>query len=530
MVLALQLLPTGVVVVVNLKSIHVNKLSYPRGLEDLNIYSPPFLIMILKISQMKTCFISVLLFFIISCYSPKKEIVKNNTVTIIVKNQKKIKTSIGSGINKNHNKINISSTKATDTITLKTSDYLKLYIKNDNSFTSVLCKKADTLLINVDSISTKSSFLNRQLKKYDSLPLINELYKANLKQHILAYNKVFKKFIKFDKTTNNLVPETNIIKSNLKDFRNLDSLTHKKFELKKEILNKIYKQDLISDVNYVHQVSLLNFKYFTSLIRSYKFSHDSYYIKKINTLYFNNRLAFNDPFISYGYLNSFIINIVLIDEKEKINIDYQKAYDNLDYHLKNKKLKLFKQFCLHQIAKSNNNFTNNYFEKYKKEYNDSSFIKSFTNRYLINEKKISTADKVDLIGSNSITTNLNDIIKKHKNKTLYIDFWASWCYPCRNEMPESKKLMKEFEGKNIEFIYISIDSDKNEWIKANKEDDLSQKNNFLAINYPSSIFYDELKLQTIPRYLIYSKGKLVDRNAPRPSSTQIRKTLDNYLK
>ncbi|WP_170137050.1 TlpA family protein disulfide reductase [Tenacibaculum gallaicum] len=245
-------------------------------------------------------------------------------------------------------------------------------------------------------------------------------------------------------------------------------------------------------------------------------------------LYFNSELIFNDPFISYGYMNIFITDIVLIEDNSKINIDYQKAYKLLPSLLKGENLKLFREFCLHQIAKSDNNLANYYFNKYKDSYNDTLFIKVYANKYLINEKRKALAsNKVELVDSDSKNITLDEVIKNYKDKTIYIDFWASWCTPCRNEMSKSKTLINEF--KNVVFIYISIDSDKNEWMNASEEEKIEKNNNFLAINYPSSSFYKKLELQTIPRYLIYSKGKLVNENAPRPSSEKTKKLLNFYL-
>lgn len=480
---------------------------------------------------MKIYTILIFLLLFISCQNKlkKKKLTKKGVVTIIIKNNNRIKTNIGSGINKNFDRVSINTNKITDTITLQTNNYLKLYIKNNNFFNKALCKKTDTLLIDIRKTSTKLSFLNRELKKYDSISLDN-LYKTNLKNIILKYNKVFKNFIQVNESSNKFIPKKNIIKSNPNGFKELDFLDNSKLEIKKKILNKLYQQNLISDVDQLYHTSQINFKYFRSLIRSYKFSLDNFYLNKIMNIYFDSNLAFNDPFISYGYLNIFISDIILINDDSKININYAKAYELLPSLLKDNNLKKFRQFCLHQIAKSDNNLANHYFDDYQNMYNDSLFIDLYTNKYLIKEKsKALASDKVELVDSDSKNLTLDEIIKKYKGKTIYVDFWASWCYPCRDEMSKSKTLINEFKNKGVVFIYISIDSDKNEWINASEEEKIVERNNFLAINYPSSSFYKKFKLQTIPRYLIYSKGKLVNENAPRPSSKKTKNLLNFYL-
>jgi thiol-disulfide isomerase/thioredoxin len=53
-----------------------------------------------------------------------------------------------------------------------------------------------------------------------------------------------------------------------------------------------------------------------------------------------------------------------------------------------------------------------------------------------------------------------------KGKILLIDFWASWCGPCRAEIPNLKKTYDLFKDKGVEFLSVSIDKSKSEWINA----------------------------------------------------------------
>ncbi|MNZ53057.1 Thiol-disulfide oxidoreductase ResA [compost metagenome] len=62
-----------------------------------------------------------------------------------------------------------------------------------------------------------------------------------------------------------------------------------------------------------------------------------------------------------------------------------------------------------------------------------------------------------------------------KGKYLLLDFWASWCGPCRNENPYVVKAYQKFKAKNFEILGISLDDEttKEKWLKAIQEDQLT---------------------------------------------------------
>ncbi|MGZ2370020.1 peroxiredoxin family protein, partial [Ancylomarina sp. YFZ004] len=59
-----------------------------------------------------------------------------------------------------------------------------------------------------------------------------------------------------------------------------------------------------------------------------------------------------------------------------------------------------------------------------------------------------------------------------KGNYLIIDFWSSWCCGCRQESPNIKKIYKEFKPSGLEVLGVSLDTKKDKWIKAVKDDDL----------------------------------------------------------
>ncbi|HBK71710.1 MAG TPA: hypothetical protein DDZ39_08680 [Flavobacteriaceae bacterium] len=118
------------------------------------------------------------------------------------------------------------------------------------------------------------------------------------------------------------------------------------------------------------------------------------------------------------------------------------------------------------------------------------------------------------------TTSLDDL----KGKYVYIDVWATWCPPCRAEIPYLKDIEEEYYNENIAFVSISIDEDKAHEAWKNMIADKKMGGIQLFAGGDTE-FVQGYRINSIPRFiLIDDEGNIVNDNAPRPSEPAL-KTL-----
>ncbi|MBD0832564.1 TlpA family protein disulfide reductase [Aestuariibaculum sediminum] len=114
-------------------------------------------------------------------------------------------------------------------------------------------------------------------------------------------------------------------------------------------------------------------------------------------------------------------------------------------------------------------------------------------------------------------------LKDFRGKYVYIDVWATWCGPCRYEIPYLKEIEKSYHDKNIAFVSISVDTQRSQklWRSTIKKQELGGVQ-LLAPNDWNSTFVKDYLITGIPRFiLIDPSGKIVNYNAPRPSEQSL---------
>ncbi|MBP5999088.1 MAG: AhpC/TSA family protein [Sediminibacterium sp.] len=99
-----------------------------------------------------------------------------------------------------------------------------------------------------------------------------------------------------------------------------------------------------------------------------------------------------------------------------------------------------------------------------------------------------------------------------RGKYVLVDFWASWCGPCRAENPNIVKAFNQFKTKNFTVLGVSLDQDKAKWLEAIKKDGLAW-NHVSDLKYWNNAVAAQFGIQSIPAsFLIDPTGKIVARD------------------
>ncbi len=112
---------------------------------------------------------------------------------------------------------------------------------------------------------------------------------------------------------------------------------------------------------------------------------------------------------------------------------------------------------------------------------------------------------------------LDHIFESHLNQVVYVSFWATWCGPCKAEIPFVKLLEKEFDGRDVSFVHICMSSNIAAWEALKK--DIPGEHHFLEKDQ-GDLLRSILNIKGYPTYMLIDRsGQLVYSEALRPSQT-----------
>jgi thiol-disulfide isomerase/thioredoxin len=125
---------------------------------------------------------------------------------------------------------------------------------------------------------------------------------------------------------------------------------------------------------------------------------------------------------------------------------------------------------------------------------------------------LNTGDEAPEISLNSPDGKVITLSSTRGNIVL-LDFWASWCNPCRQENPNLVKAYNQYHSKGFTIFQVSLDKTKEDWLKGIQGDKLGQWTHVSDLKYWSSAVVPLYKIESIPAsFLLDKDGKIIAKN------------------
>lgn len=238
---------------------------------------------------------------------------------------------------------------------------------------------------------------------------------------------------------------------------------------------------------------------------------------------------FNDEFMYIlpyrNYIDDYYDELITIESKNK-----PATKENVPYTHHDKMLELSRQhmpvnseeyvFANHihtYIRHAPLSRTEQLYNTFNTRYNDSKYTK-YLSAMIEQKKRLS-------VGAPAIDFTVYDAdgnkvkLSELKGKVVYIDFWASWCGPCIAQFKHTKKIKEHFAGKDVVFVYVSIDEDADAWEKAKEKYELSGLHT--RVDGWKADVAEVYGVRGIPAYfLVDREGKFAAEDTPRPSNSE----------
>lgn len=156
--------------------------------------------------------------------------------------------------------------------------------------------------------------------------------------------------------------------------------------------------------------------------------------------------------------------------------------------------------------------------RFQKELPDSELGKEL-NQFIVQSKQQAASAGKTKIGAVAPNIDLpnpegaNMALADLKGKVVLVDFWASWCGPCRRENPNVVRLYDKYKAQGFEVYSVSLDSDTGRWVQAIEKDNLKWSNHVSDLKKWSSAPAALYGVKSIPTtFLLDKDGKIIGKN------------------
>jgi thiol-disulfide isomerase/thioredoxin len=196
---------------------------------------------------------------------------------------------------------------------------------------------------------------------------------------------------------------------------------------------------------------------------------------------------------------------------------YEKRYEHLNEMTSSPKLlDMLKTDLVSKALKELKTIeVNPLYEKFLSEVENKTQQRIIKRTYKSNIPLTKGAYAPEILG---ITTTGDELkLSDFKGKYVYIFVWATWCGPCKTEMPAYEHMVDQHGDKNVEFLGVSVDKNRKNWEESFIYNKYPGSQILVEGDWESPIIVD-FKLQSVPQFIfIDPNGKIIALNAPAPT-------------
>lgn len=449
-----------------------------------------------------------------------------------------------------------------DTVVFQTKgEFLELdHIYKFYRHLSFIVQKGDTVLFTYDQDFPKAEILNREVS-YEELNY--DFIRSN---YLLDDFKALDGNSKFNVSPVSSVKGYITIRDPLKqkDIRSKiyqDALEEGRSQLEREILllDSLVSQGLMGEDAkslYLKRASVLNqfneYRYNEYLRENFGGSENTLVEWDIQSTSEVDLASFGyyNKILDYIERKTYYSRVGWIEEVNRRYPDYRRVYDSLktnEFLAKREIDRLLTKNIELIIEHFPQKDSESYLKKFAEDVSNPLLVQNVLNkhRYALsaeikewgrrNFAPVSLSDsllQLSLINTSNEQFDFNKLLEKHRGRLVYVDFWASHCFPCYAAMPYSKDLASTYKDQAISFIYISIDIEYERWLWGMDKAEISSYPNSFMVNKEGAknSLLAQLEINEIPRYLLFNKkGELVQYRAFGPKTSEIREVFDTYL-
>ncbi len=240
-------------------------------------------------------------------------------------------------------------------------------------------------------------------------------------------------------------------------------------------------------------------------------SKDTEYLQQINAVVMNSQQkvrALEEEYIKARNEQ----NAARMKELEEryLELEYEKKEQVKD-KLRNMESSIAQVYGISYLSQEEDfPFLDSLSNRLQKDLPDSKYVKDFTQG--VNNMRSTvvgaTAPEISLPNPQGETKNLSDL----RGNVVLIDFWAAWCGPCRRENPNVVKAYNKYNSKGFEVFGVSLDRNREDWVKAIEKDGLvwTQVSDLKYFNSEAAQKYN---INAIPATILLDRdGKIIARN------------------